>query len=315
MKKIIFPVKAYLARRNYSRVQHYRVTLSCAFTGRALRSNVFLLPSPLSTKYQKLTSDISYSPTNLSYQAAACEENTYYLIANDLQNNSGSFLISQSYTVSVEPRKIKISKGFSLGEYHAIDLPQQYLQSNQLINIQDDNIQQLVEPILQRYTAVMDITTALYELVLKTLTYGNPIRGLYSPQQALQKRCVDCGGFSSLLIALYRACGIPARLVAGYWAGYKNNDMHAWMEFMLPDGTWIPIDGSTDYLRRQQRTYKTGEFSFVGSDRIVYSTGLNHTVEINGAELSLDILQTPISIDMDNKVLYSDSFSFATEKI
>jgi hypothetical protein len=58
----------------------------------------------------------------------------------------------------------------------------------------------------------------------------------------LQTRRADCVLGSSLLIALCRARGIPARLVSGFLLHPANIGPHSWAEARLAPGLWIPFD-------------------------------------------------------------------------
>lgn len=153
---------------------------------------------------------------------------------------------------------------------------------------------------------------SMYEYTLRNLTYGNPIRGLYSSEESMQKKCVDCGGFSSVLQNLLKKEGINARIVAGFWAGYDQSTMHAWLEYEHSPKLWVPLDASTDFLQQHKRTYKTGGCGFVGSDRIVVSLGSHHTFTSHSVSTTIDILQTPIIITDDGKTDFIDHYSFST---
>src|SRR3989338_8138740 len=64
------------------------------------------------------------------------------------------------------------------------------------------------------------------EFVISYLTYGNPIKGLYTAEEAREKRVVDCGGFDTLLQDELKHYGIKSEVVAGFWSDGK---MHAWL--------------------------------------------------------------------------------------
>ena len=51
----------------------------------------------------------------------------------------------------------------------------------------------------------------------------------------------DCGGFSILLVAVFRNIGLPARTSCGYWIGPYA---HCWCELYFPGHGWIVADGS-----------------------------------------------------------------------
>jgi Transglutaminase-like superfamily len=58
----------------------------------------------------------------------------------------------------------------------------------------------------------------------------------------LRTPLADCILGSSLLIALCRACGIPARLVSGYLLHPANVGPHSWAEVRLAPDVWVPVD-------------------------------------------------------------------------
>lgn len=121
------------------------------------------------------------------------------------------------------------------------------------------------------------------EFVMSYLTYGNPIDGLYTAEEAREKRVVDCGGFDALLQDELKKSGIASNIVAGFWSDGK---MHAWLEI----GN-IPADPSVELLRRQGRTRKSGQLGFVGSDRIAFSVGepfLQKALLLSGSTAKLD---------------------------
>ena len=149
----------------------------------------------------------------------------------------------------------------------------------------------------------------LYNQTLDYLTYGNPIPGLYSTIDALRLGCVDCGGFSTYLGALAQACGIPSRLVSGFWVGYHHNEMHAWVESLLPDGTWWPMDASVDWMRRRGRSRKHGGFGHIGSDRVVISVGTNHQLRYQGREYNVGMLQLPMLLNDNHSATHQQDIT------
>jgi hypothetical protein len=141
----------------------------------------------------------------------------------------------------------------------------------------------------------MSTLERLNALVVERLSYGNPIDGLYTDKQALDLKEVDCGGFSTLMLALAGSVGIPGRLLCGFWAGHAQNDMHAWSEYATSGGV-VPADASIENLAKAGRTRKAGRLGYLGSDRIVFSRGCDYTISINGQDHQIDILQHPVVI-------------------
>jgi hypothetical protein len=64
----------------------------------------------------------------------------------------------------------------------------------------------------------------------------DPLGGLIRSLRA------DCVLGSSLLIALCRAQGIPARLLTGYLLHPANPGPHSWAEVRLSPDRWVPMD-------------------------------------------------------------------------
>jgi hypothetical protein len=58
----------------------------------------------------------------------------------------------------------------------------------------------------------------------------------------LRTRLADCVLGSSLLVALCRSRGIPARLVSGYLLHPANLGPHSWAEVRVAPGHWAPFD-------------------------------------------------------------------------
>jgi len=68
------------------------------------------------------------------------------------------------------------------------------------------------------------------------LDMADPLGGL------LGSRLADCMLGSSLLVALCRAQGVPARLLGGYLLHPANIGPHSWAEVRVAPGEWMPVD-------------------------------------------------------------------------
>ena len=167
-------------------------------------------------------------------------------------------------------------------------------ESNRFIIPKDPRIVSLSRKAISGFSTRIQQIEELHKLTMDRLTYGNPIPGLYSASEAIERRMVDCGGYASLFCSLAISVGIPARIVSGFWESTKNADMHAWAEAQRENGEWIPVDSSVEFLRKQKRTKRRGGLGYVGSDRIVYSLGCGMTVSMCGLTIPVDILQHPV---------------------
>jgi hypothetical protein len=90
------------------------------------------------------------------------------------------------------------------------------------------------------------------------LDAADPLGGL------LRTRLADCVLGSSLLVALCRARGIPARLLSGYLLHPANLGPHSWAEVCIAPGEWMPVDfGSWCYCAGDPDDPQWGRF-FLG---------------------------------------------------
>jgi len=108
----------------------------------------------------------------------------------------------------------------------------------------------------------------------------------------------DCGGFSTFLASLLQTVNIPSRLVVGFlikkdWVSriltfnfslltFNFLKIHAWLEVMLPNKSWFPIDASTS------------KFGQIPANRLVTSFGCDFNIKINNSNYQIDLLQKPV---------------------
>jgi len=183
---------------------------------------------------------------------------------------------------------------------------------DRFINGQDPQIITIIKQFKQ--STLKLIIKEVYDYILDNLTYGKPYTGLYSYRQALNERVTDCGGFSTLLLSLLQSLKIPARLVVGflirkqnlliqslkmlYCRCYMFNDlsMHAWVEVLLPNGNWFPLDPAIEWRRNRGLTQRQGGFGNIPADRLVMSYGQDFAISIGGKKYRIDLLQYPKEI-------------------
>ena len=92
-----------------------------------------------------------------------------------------------------------------------------------------------------------DAARKLFQAVLAHTTYYFPAPNTEDKRPStavgmLDKGFGDCGGFSILLVALYRNIGFPARTACGAWIGQDSG--HCWCEMYFPGHGWMVSDGS-----------------------------------------------------------------------
>lgn len=212
---------------------------------------------------------------------------------------------------TVQPRDVDLTpavRALALADYQGRFDGEFYCQPDLSVQSQHPVILQRAGEFKNSTTLVLELINKLFDHTLELLHYGDPIQGLYTTQQALERNYVDCGGYATYLAALCRACQIPTRIVSGFWVGHHHNDMHAWLECLLPDGQWLPLDPSVAWLRARGRTIKLGGFNYLGSDRIVMSTGSHHEIHHGDQRLPLGIIQTPLLVSPTGQIDYLSSY-------
>jgi transglutaminase-like putative cysteine protease len=101
-------------------------------------------------------------------------------------------------------------------------------------------------PQLQRLTKTRDVYSrivSIFQFVNNHLSY-RITKGRRSARETLRLGSGDCSEYSDLTVALLRKFGIPARFADGQAIDRDTYqlDGHAWVEFMVPDGTWYAVD-------------------------------------------------------------------------
>ena len=190
------------------------------------------------------------------------------------------------------------------------------LSPNLFINGKNNRIKQVINGLKLNQTTKTPLSTiirSIYDYSLSKLTYGKPIDGLYSYNQALTDKTTDCGGFSTLMASLLQSINIPSRLVVGFVIrpsflklllvqmgivkfNYRSLYMHTWLEVLLPDKTWFPLDASIEWQRNKGLISQEGGFGNIPADRLVVSYGQDFVIKINNKKYKIDLLQKPINL-------------------
>lgn len=171
-----------------------------------------------------------------------------------------------------------------------------FLKANRYVQSRAWMISRIARNIAHDLPADADVAQACFDWVTDYLIYANPIRGLYSSIQALTDRRVDCGGFATLLVALLRSLGIPARCVFG-WALLSRYGYHAWVEhYEEKSRRWIASDPSAAHLGKKTKL-KAG-FGFINDRRVTVSVGEDLLLRGDRIEWAVPLLQTPVVVSL-----------------
>lgn len=110
-----------------------------------------------------------------------------------------------------------------------------------------------------------DSVRAIIDWMRSSLIYepGSTVVGTPVSDVLAARRGV-CQDYAHLCCALLRSMDIPARYVSGYFAPRPlepgdsvEAESHAWVETLLPDGLWLPIDPTND-VEPAERHVKVG---------------------------------------------------------
>jgi len=185
---------------------------------------------------------------------------TYQLVIDEYGNQIAEFDFSEmppDSEIQVEINyRIKVNQvDFDLSDCQG-ELPEFYTKPELHIESQNPQILQLSELLSQGKQNACEQVRAFYDYIGDNLVYSYN-GGNWGAQGALGKMGADCTEYSSLMIALSRAAGIPARYIVGLSylpegeEGFARQE-HAWVEVYLPGIGWTPMDptlGRSSILR------------------------------------------------------------------
>ncbi|GEM_PF-1143214 len=261
------------------------------------RYAVFSLPT--NNQYQFID-DIKIEPNCFKNIITSKERNRVVVFTlNDVEKK-----IIIKFNTKTQTYKKTVDERFSLDDYEKIKIPE----ADRFVNGADAQIKTIVRKIINHEKNIKAIFTSLYQFILRYLTYGQPIDGLHTYKQALEEKVTDCGGFSTLLMSLLHSLNIPSHLVVGFIIKdnflaeiffpltFNSLLMHVWVEAMLPDKSWFPLDPAIEWRRRKGLTQRQGGFGYIPADRLVVSYGQNFTININNRKYQIELLQKPAYI-------------------
>ena len=317
INKIVRKIKEKTGFCFYLKEQNYLVDYRAIIKNLQTENNQIsvVLPIPPSNEYQQIEKDPILIPEITDIKIDSAFQNKYAIWQFNMQPNSEQEL-RQEFKIHVMPRKQKpINNTLDNYTKKLLDENKIHLQENNFLKPENKKIAIAAQKIIEDEKDLNIILDKINKFVISYLDYKNPIPGLYSAEQAVNTKEVDCGGFDTFFASMCMSLGIPARIVSGFWAGYEDNKMHAWVEVLLPDGQWYAADPSVEKFRREGRSQKSGKLGFVGSDRVALSVGCDIPVEVNNKIVQLDILQNPYVVSEQGNESFEVEIEFRTKKL
>lgn len=205
--------------------------------GSAPSQVTFWMPSPPTTYSQQVTAIPTPFPVLLSEKLEQPIEVRAY-------DGDGTTIQSDEMTSFVQASSIRTNR-LLLIAFGSYSDPRQdvWRQPEQLIESNRSDIRNWASSALRRvpaWASTYEKAEALYRSVLAKCDYEYRPGLSASALNMARKRKGDCGGYSSLFVALCRASGIAARTVGGFTKG--RDQWHVWAEFHVAGAGWVPVD-------------------------------------------------------------------------
>lgn len=155
------------------------------------------------------------------------------------------------------------------------ELPDFFTAAELHIESENPQITSLSDDLARDQGTACEQVRAFFDYIGSELVYSYN-GGNWGAQAALGKMGADCTEYASLMIALSRAAGIPARYIEGLSYTPEGKEVlarleHAWLEVFLPGIGWIPMDPTLGRSPMNRDSY----FGKLPPDHIIVSRGRN----------------------------------------
>lgn len=190
----------------------------------------------------------------------------YDVEMNPLQQQT-TFSYNATYNVSLFSHNETIPSNLDINEYNFTDPVYHFYTSQQpFYEINDSEVQELVSSITHNSTNLKQIVESIYLFVLDSMNYTS-MNDVLTLKEIMDVYAGDCSEFSTLMVGLLRAAGIPARKVLGMvlidgsisdpipkynikagetWKYSLEEDNlipgHAWVQYYIPNRGWQSAD-------------------------------------------------------------------------
>ncbi|MHA1674888.1 MAG: transglutaminase-like domain-containing protein [Promethearchaeota archaeon] len=182
----------------------------------------------------------------------------YYFDSNDVYGNSYDFYnltmnpstdetlfeFSSTYDIILEGQSPTISENLTMDIYDtSSELYDFYTSYEPYYETNDSVVLDVLENIITDNTSIKDILESVYLFVVGNMTYSM-IEDTKTTKEILSSMEGDCSEFSTLMVGLLRAAGIPARKVLGLGLIDGNVDSPSLKLDMKAGDTWYYQAGS-----------------------------------------------------------------------
>jgi transglutaminase-like putative cysteine protease len=250
-------------------VVHQQLALVNAGPGQPEKQNIWVALIRTLPPYQEVKS-MEVSP------------NKYALVVDEYGNHYAEFDFSGqpvgiTQTVSIAYDVVVNELAYDLSICQG-NLPEEFTQPELHIESANPQIVVLAKDLSQGTDSVCQQVRAFYDYIGSELVY-TPNGENWGAQAALGPMGADCTEYTSLLVALSRAQGIPARYFEGLLYLDKGTDAvakteHAWPDVYLPSVGWTAMDPTLGRILLNRDTY----FAHYTPNHIIVTSGVNPSV-------------------------------------
>lgn len=132
----------------------------------------------------------------------------------------------------------------SLNSKNTISNLAAYLAASTNCQVDNSKIKELVAKLTSGLTSKADKAEAIYNYVRDTISYSFYYDTKYGAVGTLDAKTGNCVDHSHLLVAMYRAAGLPARYVHGTCTFSSGTYGHVWTQVLIGD-TWVVGDATS----------------------------------------------------------------------
>jgi transglutaminase-like putative cysteine protease len=206
----------------------------------------------------------------------------YELVVDEYGNHFAEFDFSEqpagtTQTVKIDYRVAVNELTYDLSLCQG-EFPVEFIQPELHIESSNPQIMALASKLSQGKDTVCQKMRAFYDYIGNELVYTSNGKN-WGAQAALGAMGSDCTEYTSLLVALSRAQGIPARYFEGLLYLDKGTNAiakieHAWPDVYMPDVGWVAMDPTLGRTLVNRDTY----FAHYTPDHIIVTMGVNPSV-------------------------------------
>ena len=221
-------------------------------------------------------------PPYQEVQSMEISPKDYELVVDEYGNHYAEFDFSEqpagtTQTVNIDYRVAVNELTYDLSVCQG-ELPDDFIQPELRIESANPQIVALASELSRDKGTVCQQVRAFYDYIGNELVYTSNGEN-WGAQAALGPMGSDCTEYTSLLVALSRAQGIPARYFEGLLYLDKGTDAiakieHAWPDVYMPGVGWVAMDPTLGRPPVNRETY----FAHYTPDHIIVTLGTNPSV-------------------------------------